>query len=222
MINLWKIRFIFRHAGEALGILPNRCSEICRKFFWEIPLKKFLFNKVAGFRPATLLKMNLFGCIFQGFLLPISQNSFLKNNRSGYLWVYLFFKCFKLWVTPTFLLEDAKTCEITGSPPTFLLENAKTYEITDNSLVSSLLLLSLFCRPSYWKCLLVSLFSEYSNRPTIYLSYNADCVFWVFQNLTHHPYEQCWLRFGLTLPSDFSTLFMACEDWFIVTEKISI
>ena len=123
---------------------------------------------------------------------------------------------------PTFLLEDAKTCEITGSPPTFLLENAKTYEITDNSLVSSLLLLSLFCRPSYWKCLLVSLFSEYSNRPTIYLSYNADCVFWVFQILTHHPYEQCWLRFGLTLPSDFSTLFMACEDWFIVTEKISI
>ena len=35
------------------GVLENRCSEICSQNTWKIPMKKFIFSKVAGWQSAT-------------------------------------------------------------------------------------------------------------------------------------------------------------------------
>ena len=60
-------------------------------------MKKFIFSKFAGYKHATLLKMNFLKGIFHGFWLQISsgkiRNTYFqehlisKNTSSGYLWV---------------------------------------------------------------------------------------------------------------------------------------
>ena len=35
------------------GVLENRCSEICSQNPWKIPMKNFIFSKVAGWQSAT-------------------------------------------------------------------------------------------------------------------------------------------------------------------------
>ena len=45
------------------GVLENRCSEICSQNPWKIPMKKFIFSKVAGWQCAT------FSCVPWGFYL---------------------------------------------------------------------------------------------------------------------------------------------------------
>ena len=57
-------------------VLENRCSESCSLNGWNIPMKKYIFSKVADWEPATLLKMNFIRCIFQGFWLRISPGNF--------------------------------------------------------------------------------------------------------------------------------------------------
>ena len=54
------------------GILKNSCFEIFQVKFVikipnKIPMKKFIFSKVADSRPSTLLRMHFFIGIFEGF-----------------------------------------------------------------------------------------------------------------------------------------------------------
>ena len=39
------------------GVLENRCSEICSQNPWKIPMKKFIFSKVAGWQSATFSRV---------------------------------------------------------------------------------------------------------------------------------------------------------------------
>ena len=39
------------------SVLENRCSEICSQNPWKIPMKKFIFSKVAGWQSATFSRV---------------------------------------------------------------------------------------------------------------------------------------------------------------------
>ena len=45
------------------GVLENRCSKICSQNPWKIPMKKFIFSKIAAWQSAT------FSCVPRGFYL---------------------------------------------------------------------------------------------------------------------------------------------------------
>ena len=45
----------------------------CRQNSWKISVKKFIFSKAAGYKPALLLKMKPLICIFQGFCLDFKS-----------------------------------------------------------------------------------------------------------------------------------------------------
>ena len=58
---------------------------------WKISVKGFIFSKIAGYKPATLLKVNPFTWIFQGFCLDfksfavvfkIFQNTYFPEQLS--------------------------------------------------------------------------------------------------------------------------------------------
>ena len=72
-------------------VVQNRCSESCSLNRWKIPMKNYIFSKVADWEPRTLLKMNFVRGIFQGFWLrispcnfplriPISKNTFFREH----------------------------------------------------------------------------------------------------------------------------------------------
>ena len=61
------------------GVMENKCSEICSLNHWKIPMKKFIFSKVAGWQSATFsrvpwgfylikkcVKILFFACLFPG------------------------------------------------------------------------------------------------------------------------------------------------------------
>ena len=60
------------------GVLENRCSEICSQNPWKIPMKKFIFSKVAGWRSELLVAFpEVFKEICENRFSPVS---FLGKN----------------------------------------------------------------------------------------------------------------------------------------------
>ena len=58
-------------------------SEIFSQNSWKMPMKMFIFSKVADFQFGTLLKMNFFIGIFQGFWPQISEHLFSRIPLSS-------------------------------------------------------------------------------------------------------------------------------------------
>ena len=58
-------------------------GEIFSQNSWKMPMKMFIFSKVADFQLATLLKMNFFIDIFQGFWPQISEHLFSRTPLSS-------------------------------------------------------------------------------------------------------------------------------------------
>ena len=58
-------------------------SEIFNQNSWKMPMKMFIFSNVAGFQLGTLLKMNFFIGIFQGFWPQISEHLFSRTPLSS-------------------------------------------------------------------------------------------------------------------------------------------
>ena len=56
------------------GVLKNRCSEICCQNPWKIPMKKFIFSKVAGWQSA------IFSTIPWGFYSWDQTRSLFGSN----------------------------------------------------------------------------------------------------------------------------------------------
>ena len=65
------------------------CKKSCSKKFREIPRKtpvpESLFNKVAGLRPATLLKKRLWHRCFPGNFVKFLRTPFLQNTSGRLL-----------------------------------------------------------------------------------------------------------------------------------------
>ena len=89
--------FLF-HFSEAA---TKRCSNICRRKPWKIPVKKFVFSKVANLPSATLLRMYFVTGIFYGFWLQTLREQLLLRTSlfprttpaavsdSFFLWTFL-------------------------------------------------------------------------------------------------------------------------------------
>ena len=65
------------------GVLQNRCSTTMIKTLEKCQRKNSFFSKVAGCRPATLLRMNSFTGIVEHLQLPSSvHNTFQTKKRT--------------------------------------------------------------------------------------------------------------------------------------------
>ena len=58
----WFLKFTWSwiclcRSSHLKGVLENRCSEICSQNPWKIPMKKFIFSKVAGWQSATFSRV---------------------------------------------------------------------------------------------------------------------------------------------------------------------
>ena len=57
---------------------------------WKISVKKFIFSKVSGCKPATLLKINSFTFIFHGFCIDLKSFAVaFKTFQNTYFWEHL-------------------------------------------------------------------------------------------------------------------------------------
>ena len=61
------------------NVLKQTASDLkLRQNLGKVPVKGFIFSKVKGFSPATLIKMNFFTDNFQGFYLDFKNTIFIE------------------------------------------------------------------------------------------------------------------------------------------------
>ena len=61
------------------NVLKQTASDLkSRQNLGKVTVKGFIFSKVEGFSPATLIKMNFFADIFQGFYLDFKNTFFIE------------------------------------------------------------------------------------------------------------------------------------------------
>ena len=73
--NLWKFRNSHRRCSVKKGVFRNFA-----KFIGKHLRQRLFFNKVAGLRPATLLKKNLWHRCFPVSFCEISKNTFFTDH----------------------------------------------------------------------------------------------------------------------------------------------
>ena len=78
---LTRSRIHLSRSSHLRGVLENMCSEICSQNPWKIPMKKFIFSKVAGWQSATFSRVPWGFYLIKKFVkIVFSLVSFLGEN----------------------------------------------------------------------------------------------------------------------------------------------